>query len=81
MSYAIMGGHDAPSGRLTFGGRTISRSIFGGIALALGIVGLAVAATHPAAELYLAPIAQSALGVALIIFGAGLTKPTCGWLL
>jgi hypothetical protein len=73
MSHAVMGGHDTPGGRLTFFGRTMSRSVFGGIALALGIVGLAIADKHPAAELYLDPIAQIALGIALIIFGAGLT--------
>jgi hypothetical protein len=73
MSHALMGGHDTPSGRLTFFGRTMSRSVFGGVALALGIVGLAIAANHPTAELYLDAIAQISLGVALIIFGAGLT--------
>ncbi|HTJ90965.1 MAG TPA: hypothetical protein VL356_12410 [Acidocella sp.] len=73
MSHAVMGGHDTPSGRLTFFGRTVSRSVFGGIALALGIVGLAIAAKHPSAELYLDTIAQISLGIALIIFGAGLT--------
>lgn len=72
MSQAVMGDHELPATRLALGGRTMSQGMFGGIALVLGIVGLAVANAHPAAEVYLDAIAQIALGVAVIVFGMAL---------
>ncbi len=66
-----MDGHGVPD-RLALGGRTISQGMFGGIALVLGIVGLAILDMHPGVELYLDAIAQIALGLALIVFGMAL---------
>jgi hypothetical protein len=48
MSQTVMGGQGAPAERLALGGRTASQGMFGGIALVLGIVGLAVANSIPA---------------------------------
>lgn len=73
MSQAVIGGHEAPADRLALGGRTMSQGMFGGIALVLGIVGLAIAGTHPGAEAYLDAIAQISLGAALVVFGMALT--------
>lgn len=72
MSEAVTGRPEMPAYRLALGGRTMSQGMFGGIALVLGIVGLAVAGTRPGAEGYLDAIAQISLGVALIVFGVAL---------
>lgn len=72
MSEATMSGQGKPATRLALGGRTMSQGMFGGIALVLGIVGLAIAGTRPNAEGYLDAIAQLSLGVALIVFGVAL---------
>lgn len=72
MSQAMFGGRGASPAGLALGGRTASRGMFGGIALVLGVVGLAIAGRHPGAAAYLDPIAQGALGIALMIFGATL---------
>jgi hypothetical protein len=72
MSQAIMGGHEAPADRLAVGGRTMSQGMFGGVALVLGVVGLAIGPEHPGAVPYLDAIAQIALGAALIAFGTAL---------
>jgi hypothetical protein len=69
MSQTVMGGQGAPAERLALGGRTASQGMFGGIALVLGIVGLAVANSYPGAEVYLNAIAQISLGLSLIVFG------------
>lgn len=72
MSQATTGGHGLPAERLALGGRTMSQGMFGGIALVLGIVGLAVLGNRPDPAMYLDAIAQLALGVALIVFGVAL---------
>jgi len=72
MSQAIMGGHEAPADRLAVGDRTMSQGMFGGAALVLGVVGLAIGQAHPGATFYLDAIAQIALGAALIVFGTAL---------
>lgn len=72
MSQAVMGGHELPAGRLASGGRSVSQGMFGGIALVLGIVGLAIASTHSGPVIYLDAIAQIALGIAVIAFGVAL---------
>jgi hypothetical protein len=69
MSQAVMGGHEMPATRLALGGRTMSQGMFGGIALVLGIVGLAISGPHPDTVIYLDAVAQIALGAALIVFG------------
>jgi hypothetical protein len=55
------------------GGRTVSQGMFGGIALVLGIVGLAITRMHPGAVVFLDAVAQIALGVAVIVFGMALS--------
>lgn len=72
MSQATMSGSGVPADRLALGGRTMSQGMFGGIALVLGIVGLAIAGARPGAEAYLDAIAQISLGVALVVFGVAL---------
>lgn len=72
MSQAVMGGHEGPADRLAVGGRTMSQGMFGGVAMVLGVVGLAISPQHPGAILYLDAIAQVALGAALIAFGTSL---------
>lgn len=51
----------------------MSQGMFGGVALVLGIVGLAIGAARPGAQVYLDAIAQISLGVALVAFGAALS--------
>lgn len=68
----MFGGRGASPVGLALGGRTTSGGVLGGIALVVGIVGLAIGGRHPGAAAYLDPIAQGALGIALIIFGAAL---------
>jgi hypothetical protein len=46
--------------------------MFGGIALVLGIVGLAILGSHHGAVFYLDAVAQISLGVALVVFGMAL---------
>jgi hypothetical protein len=58
--------------KLALGGRTMSQGMFGGIALVLGIVGLAISGSYPDASAYLDAIAQISLGIALIVFGTAL---------
>ena len=72
MSQTIISGQEAPAERLALGGRTMSQGMFGGIALVLGIVGLAIAGNYPSAETYLDAIAQISLGLSLIVFGMAL---------
>lgn len=72
MSQATMTGHEVVAGRRVVGGRTMSQGVFGGIAIILGIVGLAVFAAHPNVPMYLAAIAGIALGLSLIGVGASL---------
>ena len=72
MSQTIISGQGAPAERLALGGRTMSQGMFGGIALVLGIVGLAIAGNYPSAETYLDAIAQIFLGLSLIVFGMAL---------
>ena len=72
MSQAVTGVQETPGERLATGGRTMSQGMFGGIALVLGIVGLAIAGTHHGTEMYLSAVAQISLGVALIVFGMAL---------
>jgi len=72
MSQTVVGGQGAPAERLALGGRTASQGMFGGIALVLGIVGLAVANSYPGAEVYLNAVAQISLGLSLIVFGMAL---------
>jgi hypothetical protein len=72
MSQALMGAHDTPGERLATGGRTMSQGMFGGIALVLGIVGLAILGSHYIAAVYLDAVAEISLGIALIIFGMAL---------
>lgn len=74
MAEAIVGGYGSSPAGLALGGRTPSRGVFGGIALVLGIVALAIGGAHPIAEDYLDPIAQIALGAALIMFGAAVAS-------
>ncbi len=69
MSQAVMGGHEMVAERQVLGGRTMSQGIFGIVAVILGIVGLAIAAAHPAVPMYLDAIAAIALGVSLIVVG------------
>ncbi|MGH7043149.1 MAG: hypothetical protein ACREFY_13610, partial [Acetobacteraceae bacterium] len=63
----------APVQRVAVGGRTMWQGLFGVIAVILGIVGLAIAATHPSVPIYLAAIAEIAMGLSLIASGAGLS--------
>jgi len=72
MSQTIISGQEAPAERLALGGRTMSQGMFGGIALVLGIVGLAIAGNYPSAETYLDAIGQIFLGLSLIVFGMAL---------
>jgi hypothetical protein len=72
MSQAVTGAQETPGERLATGGRTMSQGMFGGIALVLGIVGLAIAGSHHGVEMYLSAVAQISLGVALIVFGMAL---------
>jgi hypothetical protein len=71
MSQALMGAHETDE-RLATGGRTMSQGMFGGIALVLGIVGLAILGSHHGAVFYLDAVAQISLGVALVVFGMAL---------
>jgi hypothetical protein len=72
MSQALMGAHDTPGERFATSGRTMSQGMFGGIALVLGIVGLAILGSHYTAAVYLDAVAQISLGIALIVFGMAL---------
>ena len=70
MSQAVMGGGYLE--RRSVGGRTMSEGVFGVIAIILGIVGLAFAASRADVMLYLDAVAGIALGVSLIAVGAAL---------
>lgn len=72
MSQAMMTGHGSTLGQRIVGGRTASQGVFGGIAIVLGIVGLAITGTHPDVPQYLAAIAAIGLGMSLITVGASL---------
>jgi hypothetical protein len=65
------GQQNVAGGRIV-GGRTMSQGLFGGIAVILGIVGLAIFSGHPDVPMYLAAIAAIALGLSLISVGASL---------
>ncbi|MGH7155609.1 MAG: hypothetical protein ACREF3_16900, partial [Acetobacteraceae bacterium] len=50
----------------------MSQGIFGLVAIVLGIIGLAIAATHPTVPMYLDAIAAIALGLSLVAVGVAL---------
>lgn len=72
MSSAVMSGAEGVPERYTLGSRTMSQGLFGGIAVVLGIVGLAIELAHPTVSMYLAAIAEIALGLSLIVVGTSL---------
>lgn len=72
MSSAVMSGAEGVPER-TVGSRTASQGVFGGAAIILGIVGLAIATTHPTVPVFLAAIAAIALGLSLIVIGTALS--------
>lgn len=73
MSGAVLTGAEGAAERSSFGGRTVSQGMLGAIAVILGIVGLAVATAEPQVPMYLAAIAEIALGLSLILVGGALS--------
>jgi hypothetical protein len=63
---------ESVAGGRIVGGRTMSQGVFGGIAVILGIVGLAIFSGHPDVPMYLAAVAAIALGLSLISVGTSL---------
>src|SRR5574340_970468 len=74
MSSAVMTGAEGMGERWAVGGRTMSQGLLGAVALILGVVGLAVAAGDKTVPMYLAAIAEIALGLSLIIVGISLSS-------
>lgn len=72
MSSAVMSGTEGLPER-SVGTRTMSQGMFGGAAVILGIVGLAIATTHPTVPVFLAAIAEIALGLSLVVVGTALS--------
>ena len=73
MSGAVLTGAEGAAERWSFGGRTMSQGLLGAIALILGVVGLAIATSDKSVPMYLAAIAEIALGLSLIIVGVSLS--------
>lgn len=72
MSSAVMGAEGAAE-RWSLGGRTVAQGLFGVVAVILGIVGLAIVGDKSDVPMYLAAIAEIALGLSLVAVGTALS--------